>query len=107
MVKSLRRTGSSHAARAARRSSTAPPNHGPSVSTERQEAPPAAYALAVSAGSRSGARSPFDGDRRLISATTPNVPDAGRSAPAKSRAGGASSARARRRRSEERRVGKE
>ena len=43
---------------------------GPSVSTERHAAPPAAYALAVIAGSRSGARSPFDGERRLISAIT-------------------------------------
>src|SRR3954462_9693117 len=97
MVKSLRSTGSSQASRAAWRSSTVPPNHGWSVSTDRHAALPAAYALATSAGSRSGARSPFDGERRLISATTATCPDAGRSAPAKSRTAGAASACVRRR----------
>ena len=39
-VKSLRSTGSSVAARAARRSSGEPPKNSPSVSTDRQAAPP-------------------------------------------------------------------
>src|SRR3954469_21205016 len=97
MVKSLRSTGSSQASRAAWRSSTVPPNHGWSVSTDRHAALPAAYALAMSAGSRSGARSPFDGERRLISATTATCPGSRRSAPAKSRTAGAASACVRRR----------
>src|SRR5680860_368805 len=46
----------------------------------------------MTAGSRSGARSPFDGDRRLISATTASFPVGRRNAAAKSRGGGASRA---------------
>ncbi len=69
-VKSLRSTGSSTAARAAARSSGEPPKWSWSVRTDRQAAPPASYFRATAAGSRSGARSPFDGERRLISAMT-------------------------------------
>ena len=85
MVKSLRSTGSSHASRAAWRSATEPPKYGASVSTLSAVAPPAAYSPASAAASRSGARSPFDGERRLISATRPGWPSARRSAAAKSR----------------------
>ena len=42
-VKSLRRTGSEHAARAAWRSATEPPKNSTSVSTDRHDAPPASY----------------------------------------------------------------
>jgi len=55
-------------------------------------APPASYAFAVGPGSRSIARSPFDGDFRFSSPMTPTRPFAGRSDAAKSRVGGASSA---------------
>ena len=41
-VKSLRRTGTPMAARAARRSASDPSKYGPSVSTDRAAAPPAA-----------------------------------------------------------------
>ena len=75
MVKSLRSTGQRDAPRArpggrrpCRRST------GASVSTLSAAAPPALVLLgACAAGSRSGARSPFDGDRRLISAITASV----------------------------------
>ncbi len=70
-VKSLRMTGNEHAARAAWRSAIEPPKCSTSVSTDRHAAPPRSYDLAISAGSRSALRSPFDGERRLISAITP------------------------------------
>src|SRR5664280_377282 len=69
-VKSFRSTGREQAVRAARRSSGSPPKNWWSVSTDRQAAPPASYSTATVAGSRSGSRSPFDGDRRLISEIT-------------------------------------
>ncbi len=47
-----------------------PPKKCRSVSTDRQAAPPAWYSRATAAGSRSAARSPFDGERRLTSAIT-------------------------------------
>ena len=68
------------ASRAAWRSATEPPKYGASVSTLSAVAPPAAYSLARIAASRSGARSPFDGERRLISATRPGWPSSRRSA---------------------------
>src|SRR5581483_8592358 len=69
-VKSLRSTGRSTAARASVRSPTEPPKNASSVSTDRHAAPPLSYALATTDGTRPGARSPRDGDRRLISAIT-------------------------------------
>src|SRR5947208_356834 len=70
IVKSLRNAGSPVASRAARRSSIVPPKNNRSVNTDSAAAPPDSYALAVIAGSRSGARSPFDGDRRFSAANT-------------------------------------
>ena len=61
----------------ARGRSALPPKNSPSVSTDRQAAPPASYSAATAAGSRAGSRSPLDGDRRLISAITA-IPSAGR-----------------------------
>src|SRR5581483_1216306 len=71
-VKSLRNTGSRVAARAAARSPGEPPKNSTSVSTDRHVAPAASYSLARRAGSRSGLRSPLDGERRLTSAMTWN-----------------------------------
>ena len=92
MVKSLRRTGSSTVSRATCRSATEPPKYGSSVSTDSAAAPPCSYALAVAAGSRSGASSPFDGERRFISPITARCSSARRSAAPNARVGGASSA---------------
>ena len=70
-MKSLRRTGTSTAARTAARSSSEPPNRRPSVSTLITRAPPLGVLAASSAGSGIVASSPFDGLRRLTSAMTP------------------------------------
>src|SRR5439155_24511321 len=58
--------------------------------TEIARAPAVSYVFASEAGSSDGARSPLDGDRRLISAMS-EVPGAA-SAPRKSRTGGAADA---------------
>ena len=58
------------------RSSIDPPKNSSSVSTDRHVAPPASYASATGAGSRSTFRAPFDGERRLISAITASPGDA-------------------------------
>src|SRR5581483_9107552 len=60
-------TGRSAAARAARRSSRAPPKRS-STRTEIALAPPVAYAGTSSSTSASGRMSPIDGERRLNSA---------------------------------------
>jgi hypothetical protein len=92
-VKSLRSTGSPAADRAASRSVGEPPKYSRSVRTDRHVAPPAAYAVATSTGSRSGASGPFDGERRLTSAITATPPVAAvASAAANPRAGGRSAA---------------
>ena len=84
-VKSLRSTGSEHASRAACRSAGEPPKNSSSVSTDRHAAPPCSYVLRQQQpGRASGLRSPFDGDRRLISLITasPSAPASARRKPA-------------------------
>ena len=82
IVKSLRSTGSSvTVSRAACRSATVPPKYGASVSTDSAAAPPRLVRLGGRAADRGRARaSPFDGDRRLISAITATCPSARRNA---------------------------
>ena len=66
-MKSLRNSGTSTAARTARRSSSEPLKW-TSVRTEIAAAPPATYSRATLAGSSPGMMSPLLGDARLISA---------------------------------------
>ena len=81
-VKSLRSTGRPTAPRAAARSSGEPPKWAPSVSTDRQAAPPASYCRGhVPRDPGPAARSPFDGERRLTSAMTATPVGAGQCAP--------------------------
>src|SRR5208282_139994 len=66
-MKSLRNSGTSTAARTARRSSSEPLKW-TSVRTEIAAAPPVTYSRATPAGSSPGMMSPLLGDARLISA---------------------------------------
>jgi hypothetical protein len=69
-MKSLRSTGRLVAARAARRSSSAPPKWNGSVSTDSAAAPPRSYACATSSTCIPSRIAPADGERRLCSAIT-------------------------------------
>src|SRR5438093_1730870 len=90
MVKSFRSSGTSTAARTARRSSRLPWKYFSSVRTEIAWAPWLAYAVATVTGSRPRASTPREGDAFFTSAISRTAPGRGQRAPSKSRAGGAS-----------------
>ncbi len=70
-MKSLRSSGSEHAARAARRSSSEPPKLGPSVRIESGDRAAALIGGDDRSELRRSCRAPADGERRLNSAITP------------------------------------
>src|SRR3989475_7055445 len=90
MVKSFRSSGTSTAARTARRSSRLPWKYFSSVRIEIAWAPWLAYAVATVTGSRPRASTPREGDAFFTSAISRTAPGRGQRAPSKSRAGGAS-----------------
>ena len=89
-MKSLRSSGTRTAPRAARRSSSDPPNRAGSVRTESAAAPAASYSTARAGTSSASLIEPLLGLRRLSSAITATVPP--RSAAANDGAGPAAAA---------------
>src|SRR6058998_124098 len=91
IVKSLRKSGTSTAARTRRRSSRLPWKYFSSVRTEIAWAPWLAYVVARATGSRPLERTPRDGEAFFTSAIRRTDAGDGRSAPSKSRGAAAAS----------------